>query len=454
MPILPQSGDRPGTRRDDTVVLAPTRQARNRGRTENLSGPPRRTQGNTLLCVANSYRQILAVPGSASFVMAGFVGRLPISMVSLGIVLLVVARTGSYALAGFMSAAYALAAAFLGPFGARFIDRHGQHRIVPVLAISQIVFLLAFVAASSLGLPVVLQFLLLVLSGGTSPNVGSLVRARWAYALRGDISVRTAFALEAIVDEIVFIAGPPLVTVVALQISEPAALALCAVLIAIGTIWLALLRSSQPHPTGKLPIGSAGRVLSAGMAAVVATMALMGAIFGCFEVTTVAYAQEADAADLTGWLLALYATGSLLSGVVVGAVQFSRPTAVQLPVFATALAVVALPLPFVPNTGVLALTIFIAGMAVSPVLISCATLVEELVPTARLTEAMTLTISGIAVGLALGSTLSGFLVDTAGAKHGYWVMTLSSLLAAALTWLVRGPLIRATFRAGSSERPV
>ncbi len=62
-----------------------------------------------------SYRQVLPTLGAHCFVPAVFVGRLPISMIGLGTVLLVHGRTGSYALAGAVFATGVLAQALVGP---------------------------------------------------------------------------------------------------------------------------------------------------------------------------------------------------------------------------------------------------------------------------------------------------------------------------------------------------
>ena len=59
--------------------------------------------------VLAAYRQVLSKPGAAAFSASGFLARLPISMVTLGIVLLISARTDSYGLAGGISAALVIA---------------------------------------------------------------------------------------------------------------------------------------------------------------------------------------------------------------------------------------------------------------------------------------------------------------------------------------------------------
>lgn len=382
--------------------------------------------------MSTGYVHVLRQPGAAAFVTAGFVGRLPISMVSLGVVLLVTAQGGNYALAGALSATYALAAAAIGPLGARWVDRAGQARAVPVLLGTQVTGLLLFTWAAASDAAVVVQFVLLVVAGGAAPNVGSLVRARWAALLAGAPGLRSAFALEAIVDEFVFVVGPPLVTTVALAVDEVTALMLCAVLFVLGTGWLVTQRRTQPAVRRAGGSARHGRILTGAIVVLIAEMVLMGAIFGSFEVTTVAFTQFLGHEELTGVVLALYAFGSLLAGLAVGAARISADLARQMFWFTGLLAVVTFPIPFVGHIGLLVAAAFLSGMAVSPVLVTAAMIVEHVVPAARLTEALTLTTSGIAVGLALGSTSAGALVDQVGANAGYWIMSVSAVVALVL----------------------
>ena len=78
-----------------------------------------------------TYRRVLSMPGALAFSMSGLVARLPISMVSLGIVLLVSTRTGSYSLAGAISASFLIANALFAVIQARLVDRLGQRRVLP-----------------------------------------------------------------------------------------------------------------------------------------------------------------------------------------------------------------------------------------------------------------------------------------------------------------------------------
>src|ERR1700710_2651145 len=78
----------------------------------------------------STYRRVLSLPGALVFSMSGLVARLPIAMISLGIVLLVSTRTGSYSLAGAVSASFLIANAALAVPQARLIDRLGQRAVL------------------------------------------------------------------------------------------------------------------------------------------------------------------------------------------------------------------------------------------------------------------------------------------------------------------------------------
>lgn len=370
-----------------------------------------------------AFAAVLRIPGAAAFSGVGVLARLPISMIGLSVVLLVSSRDSSYARAGGLAAAFALSAALVGPYGARFIDRLGQRVVLPVLAVGQALGLALLVVGIDRRWPLGALFAVAVAAGGIGPNIGSLVRARWIGLLRGDPRLRTAFAWESILDEIVFIVGPPLATFLALQASPSAGLLMCAALVVTGSLLLAAQRRTEPAPVPKQHDGSARHaLLLPGMPWLVALMVLLGAVFGAFEVTTVAFAAAEGAADATGWLLAAYAGGSLIGGVLLGSLHLSGSLVWQLRWAAAALAVVTVPLPLVPAVQVLAVFAAAAGFAVAPVLIITTGVLEVMVPPARITEALTVTTSGMAVGLSLAAPLAGVLIDTRGASSGYWLM--------------------------------
>jgi MFS family permease len=165
--------------------------------------------------VFTTYRRVLGLPGALVFSLSGLVARLPISMVSLGIVVLVSTRTGSYSLAGSVSAAYLVAGAAFAVLQARLIDRLGQSRVLPVCVAVFSAGLVGMMAAVESDRSAPWPHLCAAVAGAALPQVGSSVRARWSHLVADKQGLHTAFAFEAVVDETVFIVGPALVTVLA-----------------------------------------------------------------------------------------------------------------------------------------------------------------------------------------------------------------------------------------------
>ena len=174
--------------------------------------------------VLRPYRELLATPGGLRFSTAAFVARMPISMLGLGVVLLVVSETGRYGRAGALSATFALAEAAGAPLVSRLVDQRGQSTVlVPAVAV-HLVALTAFIVLASADGPPWTQFLTAALAGLTLPSMGSLVRARWGFVLGDDPRLHTAYAYESVLDELIFVVGPLLVTVIATTLAPQVAL--------------------------------------------------------------------------------------------------------------------------------------------------------------------------------------------------------------------------------------
>ena len=344
------------------------------------------------------------------------------SMAGLGAVMLLSAERGSFAVAGTVSAIYALSAAVIGPQISRLIDVFGQSRVVPIqlfVHVPAIAGLIVVAVTTELDWPL---FVLALVAGAAQPIMGPLVRARWSAQLHGTPLLRTAFAWESLIDEAVFILGPPLATIVALQVTPSAALILATILLIVGTLLLLTQKSTEPKPSGRHNAAK-GRpaILLPGVAGISAIFVLLGGIFGSFEVTTVAFSKEAGVPGAAGAVLALYAVGSLLAGLIFGALALRASLLKQFMVVVAALAVVTFPLPFLGSIWLVAIGLFVAGIACSPVLISGMALIEQIVPGSRLTEAMAWASSGLAVGIAIATPLAGVIIDNHGAGPAYWV---------------------------------
>ncbi|MDQ3616671.1 MAG: MFS transporter [Actinomycetota bacterium] len=381
------------------------------------------------------YRRVLTRPGALAFSLSGLVARLPISMVSLGIVLLVSTRTGSYGLAGAVSAAYLIAHAAFAVLQARLIDRLGQSRVLPATILLFTVALALMIWAVEENWPTPVPHLFAAVAGAALPQVGSCVRARWSQTVPDKRELQTAFAFEAVVDEAVFLLGPTLVTLLATGVHPLAGLVTAIAAGLTGTLVLSAQRRTEP-PAGR-SVAHTGVATPMGwsiLAPLVVASFGLGVLFGGAEVATVAFSDELGNKAAAGPLLGIWALGSLLAGLITGAVHWSSSHATRFRWGFLALALLMLPLPFVDSFLVMALLLFVAGFAISPTLIASVAWVEETVPVNRLTEGISIMTTGLAAGVAPGAAVVGIVIDRYGASASYWVPAVAGFVGAAVAF--------------------
>lgn len=387
----------------------------------------------------DSYRRVLARPGAFAFSSAALVARLPISMVGLGIVLLVEERTGSYGLAGTVAAVFVLAEATFAVLHGRWVDHFGQARVLP-LAIS------VFGAGLALMMLAVEQdwarpwtYVFAAVAGASLPQVGASVRTRWSHLLDEPADKQTAFALEAVLDEVVFVVGPVVVTLLATGWHPVAGLSFAVASGVLGTFALAVQRRTEP-PAGRASPAAERSPMPWRLVLPLALVCLtLGALFGAAEVTTVAFAEEQGARWVAGWLLAAWSFGSLVAGLVTGAVVWRSGPDVRLRWGSAAMALAMAPLAFVSSIPLMAVVLLVGGLAIAPTMISAMTMVEQGVAPGRLTEGMAILHTGIVAGVAPGASIAGFVVDHHGASAAYAVALAGGILGALAAQTARPP---------------
>jgi MFS family permease len=389
-----------------------------------------------------TYRQIFT-PATALFSLTGLVARLPISMVGLGIVLLAEHETGSYGFAGSVSAVALIANACFAIVQGRLIDRLGQSRVLPVVITMWGVGLSLTMASLQAGWPHATTYAFAALTGAFLPSVGSCVRARWSHHLADRPErLHTAFSFEAVGDEAVFLFGPIAVTMLATSVHPAAGLLTALACGLAGTYVFAAQRATEPpaHPRASTSVARAPMPWSA-IAPLTLVAAALGVVFGAAEVVTVAFADEQGHRSLAGVLLGIWAFGSLLAGVVSGAITWRRGPRARLRIGAFGMMLAAAPLALVPNIPLMAVVLLLGGVAVSPTLIAAMSLAEQVLPPARLTEGMAFIQTGLAVGLAPGAAIAGVVIDHAGASPAYLVCLVGGALALFGALMTRVPAL-------------
>ena len=388
------------------------------------------------------YREILARPGALQFSLAGLIARLPISMVGLGIVLMVSALYGSYGLAGRVSAVFVIAQALCSPQLAKLIDRYGQARIMrPALAVACLSTSgLVVAAVLHAGEPVL--YATAALGGATIGSLGALVRARWSLVLSTPAQIHTAYSLESALDELTFVGGPVIATLLATSVTPWSALVVPIVAAAVGGYWLLSQRATEPPPTGRAPRGTrSGPLLGPAFLALLVIFLAAGIFFGAIDVAVVAFTAERGVPGLAGPVLASVALGSLLAALGYGSRPWASPLWLRLVAGTGLLAAGATALLFVDSVLTLAGVGFLAGLAIAPTIVNGNSFVQLLAPPRRLTEGFTWLSAAIGVGVSLGASVSGALIDRHDSPGGLAVVACAAALAL-LVALAAVPVLR------------
>jgi MFS family permease len=400
----------------------------------------------------SGYLAVLRTPGALRFCVAGAVGRMPMAMFGLGSLLLIAALTGRYGLAGVVAAAGSVGYAVSAPQLARLADRFGQHRVLRPTAAVFSAATASFVACAELRAPLWAVLVTGCLAGASMPSLGSMVRARWSALLGSSPGLGTAYALESVVDEMIFVIGPAVATLLATEVQPAAGVVTATVLCVAGTLTLASQVGTEPapHPARRpVPAASRGagragrragrRLPAAALVTLAPAFGFLGSMFASIDLSTVAFAQQHGHKPLAGFLLGTYALGSATGGIWYGSrswrVPLERRFAITLCLTVAGVATFW----SLPSLQALAVVIFVSGLTISPTLIAGFSLIERQALAGRRTEGMTWLSSSVSVGVAAGSAIAGQVVDAGGARWGYVFAAGCGCLAAivAITGLGR-----------------
>ena len=383
----------------------------------------------------NPYLHVLRTPHALPMVLAAFIGRLPLSMVGLGSVLLVQDYTGSYGLGGAVAAVGAVTAAVAGPIVGRLADTHAQRRVLLGVLAAFIVSGSLFLASVRADWPLWTVFATAGAAGASLPPVSSMIRVRWTHLLRGTPRLPTALAMESVVDEFVFIVGPVLVTFLSTTGHTTSGVVTAFTLAAVGGLLFAAQRRTEPPPMPHEHRRGPSAMRVHGLRVLFVVGTAIGAILGTLQIALVAFADEVEARSLSGLLVAGLAAGSMVAGIGWGTVQWRVRLRHRLLCVLVLLTLLTVPLVLVQSYWLMLPLVVLAGVAISPSLISAFTLAEVLVPRSVVTEAFTWIGTSLAVGVAVGASVAGKIVDAVGANESFLVATAAAAAATVVVGL-------------------
>jgi len=368
-------------------------------------------------------------PARQVFFAAGLIARFPLAMITLGIVIMLSHAQGDYELPSLVASTCILSNALIAPQLSRLADTHGQTRVaLPAIFLATAAFCL-LIAAFRLGWSSWTWFTSAI-GIGLMPNFGAFSRTRWSRLYTGTALLRSAFALESLREEMVWMTGPIIVVWCTTHLAPEAGVAAAAMLFVIGALMFCVQRRTEPQPiTPSARPLSKPALFSLVVLLPCVTLFAFGGFFGVLEVVSAAFAKQMDVPEKTFYPLTAYAVGSFITGSAYGLLHWTLPLRWQLLLVCAAFALATLPFFFIGAISTLTVICFIAGAACSPSIIIALRLVESLVNKGQLTESMTWALVSPFTGMAAGFALAGKLVDAWGAAQAFYGTVLFGCVA-------------------------
>ncbi|MEU0168517.1 MFS transporter [Streptomyces iakyrus] len=405
--------------------------------------------------MATGYLEILRARHAARLLVGTLVGRLPCATAPIAIVLFVRAEGGTYTLAGALAAVYGVANAVGQPVLGRIVDLHGQPRVqLPASVLSGLA--MAVFAFSGIGsLP--LAYAAVAGAGLFTPPLEGGLRALWPSVLRKEDQVHTAYAMDAVAQEVMFTVGPLLVTLCVSLWSAQAALLVLNVVGVLGALSVVVSEPSRAWRSAPREAHWLGALRSPGLLALLAAFLFIGMALGSITVASVPYADDHGGDAVYGWLMAALGFGALVGGTVYGARQWAGEPARRLRVLVALLVVCYLPLMLMPDAVPMVALTALAGVFLAPAIACAFVMVDRHAPRGTVTEAFSWLVTTFTVGHSVGTGVAGPVVETGGALWGFAVPAVaggvSLLVLTATGRVVAAPGQGAVVAAGSENDP-
>ena len=393
-----------------------------------------------------------------SYIPLGLFARVPLAMLTIGVLTLVTAVSTSYAIGGFAAGSVGVGAAIGSPLLGYLADRLGQKPVLIVAAVANALIVgaaVVLVYATEQFTPAATWAVLgtTFLAGLTSPQVGPLSRVRWMALSRklpreqrGAV-VDTALSLEGTADEVTFVLGPALVGLLASLVAPWLPLVLAA------GMTLVLVTLFAIHPTQAAvgtrraaSSGNAGYVPQESVnwfkvAVPVAGMLCMGTFFGSSQTALTAFTGVHGSVDQAGLMYAAMGASSAIAALSVAYWPASFTHAWRW-VLTAALMAAASAAFFLPgNLGAMIVVLLVVGVPVGPTMVTIFSVGSVIAPPQWMGTVMTALASGIVAGTALGSSIAGSLAQSAGYQVAF-IVPVASAGALLLLGIVTAVVLR------------
>ena len=355
--------------------------------------------------------------------------RLPVAMYPVALVLLTSLRSEGYGLGGALTAGYIIGTAAGNPLLSRLADRLGQRAVLLPAAAVHAAAVCVLLSAVSSGRHTVVLVAAAVVIGLSFPPVGALVRARWATLLTAfPHGLTTGLAVESTVDEITFVVGPVVATALATTVAPTAPFVVAVVLVLFGGAGLHLLRSTTPV-VHRGHAAASERLFTSSTVVLVLVMVAAGTMLIAIDLSAIAFVGQAGYTSWTGGVLACFAAGSGAASLVYGARRWNSTPEDRLRWVSVVFALLPVLLLVTVDVATLAVLLLVIGLGTAPMLITVFSVLERVVPPARVTEGMALLTTGLSIGAGAAAPLVGAAADAYGARFALAIPVCAAVVA-------------------------
>ncbi|MGW7525147.1 MFS transporter [Streptomyces sp. NPDC054783] len=395
--------------------------------------------------MATGYLEILRARHALRLLTGTLVGRLPNATAAIALVLFVRAEGGTYSLAGALAAVYGVANAVGQPVLGRLVDLHGQPRVQLPAAVLAALSMAVFAFSGTDPLP--LAYAAVAAAGLFTPPLEGGLRALWPSVLGREEQVHTAYAMDAIAQEIMFTVGPLLVTLCVSLWDERAALLVLNLLGVLGALSVVVSPPSRAWRSAPREAHWLGALRSPGLLVLLGAFLFVGIALGSITVASVSYADGHGGDAVYGWMMAGLGLGALVGGTVYGARRWDGSPERRLSGLVALLAVCYLPLMLTPGAPAMVLLSVLSGVFLAPCIACAFIIVDRHAPSGTVTEAFSWLVTTFTVGASVGTGVAGPVVQAGGTVWGFAVPGAAGAVSL-LVLLAMGRVLAAPARGG------
>ena len=373
------------------------------------------------------FADVLSQEGALVTTLGGLVARAPIAMVPIGLIAIGSGPLGSYAVGGAAAGAFSIANAVGATVIGRSADEQG-HRPTLIRASAVMVIAAAAITVVSLATPEAIMLIAAsALFGAATPNMGSIIRARWTFVVKSAPLRLRAMALESVNDEVNFLLGPPIASLLIVQGLVWGPVAAAAGLSLIGLFAVLSQRTWEPALHAPDAAGMAGAIRENGL--LIISAAGIGSILGASQVLLLGYCTAIGAAAGIALALGLNSGASLVGAILIGSKSDWRWSAERrFAVAAIFFGLVTIPSALVDGYLPYLIATTIAGFGIAPMFIQSNAVIAERSGGSARSGAFALIGGGVVFGISAGSAIGGVAIDAAGASDARLILIPLALL--------------------------